>query len=291
MIIAIVGATSTGKSELSLFLAKALGAEIINADAYQVYQGMDIGTAKLSPFERRGVPHHLIDIVSAKETFDVAQYQKLARHILDQKNRPPMILVGGSGFYLKSVLHDFNFPDRKPLSSENALSNEQLYQRLQDLDPKSLDKIHINNRKRLLNAYRRALSDQPMSHHTNHNVPRYDYHIIGLESARDQLYQAIDLRVEKMIEKGLKKEAQRLLENQMSVTATEAIGYKEWIPYFAGQINESEVILAIKQNTRRYAKRQISYFKHQFDVHWFAKDTDFQEILKALPGIPPIKRS
>lgn len=280
MIIAVVGATGTGKSQLSLLLAKALTAEIINVDAFQVYQGMDIGTAKLSVRERMNIPHHLMDIISPEESFDVAQYQKQARDILNQHPTKNFIFVGGSGFYLKSVLHDFNFPEKKPSPTGEAFTNDQLVSALKALDAESLNQIHPNNRKRLLNAYQRALSGTPMSAEKNQSKPLYDYQIWGLEMPRKDLYQAIDLRVEKMIAQGLKEEAKRLLEKGMSETSKEAIGYKEWRPYFHNQMNESEVIAAIKQNTRRYAKRQISYFKNQFDVTWLNAQDGPDALLK-----------
>lgn len=282
MIIAIVGATGTGKSQLSLALAKVLKAEIINADAFQVYKGMDIGTAKLSLHERQNIPHHLMDIMSPQASFDVAQYQKKARDILDENPGKNYIFVGGSGFYLKSVLHDFHFPEKKPTVTGEALSNEQLVNVLKESDPESLKKIHPNNRKRLLNAYQRAISGEPMSEQTNQSTALYDYQIFGLEMPRKELYQAIDLRVEEMIAKGLKKEVLRLFEKGISETAKEAIGYKEWLPYFNHQMNESEVILEIKQNTRRYAKRQISYFKNQFEVTWFDKTKEDDGLLKEM---------
>jgi len=266
MIIAIVGATGTGKSALSLSLAKVLKAEIINADAFQVYQGMDIGTAKLSKEEQLNIPHHMLDMISADQTFDVAQYQKKARELIDAHPQKNFIFVGGSGFYLKSVLHDFNFPEKKPSSIGDALSNEDLFKALETLDPESLLKIHPHNRKRLLNAYQRAISGTPMSAEVNQSQAIYDYQIFGLELPRKDLYQAIDQRVDTMILKGLKNEVQGLFEKGMSDTAQAAIGYKEWEPYFQHQRSESEVIETIKQNTRRYAKRQISYFKKALNV-------------------------
>lgn len=279
MIIAIVGATGTGKSALSLGLAKVLKAEIINADAFQVYQGMDIGTAKLSQEERLNIPHHMLDMISADQTFDVAQYQKKARELLDAHPQKDFIFVGGSGFYLKSVLHDFNFPEKRPSSIGESLSNEDLFKALETLDPESLLKIHRHNRKRLLNAYQRASSGTPMSAEVNQSQAIYDYQIFGLELPRKDLYQAIDQRVDTMILKGLKNEVQGLFEKGMSETSQAAIGYKEWTPYFQNQRSEREVIDTIKQNTRRYAKRQISYFKNQFDVTWLDKNEGVERLV------------
>lgn len=268
MILAIVGATGTGKSELSLSLAKTLNAEIINADAFQVYQGMDIGTAKLPANQRQNIVHHLIDIISPEKTFDVASYQHKARHILDSNPAKNYIFVGGSGFYLKSVLHAFSFPEKKVARTGEDLSNEALYEALKSLDPKSAEKIHPHNRKRLLNATQRAQAGIPMSAETDHAKKRYDYQMIGLEMPRDDLYQRLETRVDAMIEKGLEAEVRDLMKKGLSITAQEAIGYKEWIPYFQGTMDLKTVKATIQQNTRRYAKRQMTYFKHQFDATW-----------------------
>jgi tRNA dimethylallyltransferase len=271
MIIAIVGPTGVGKSEVALELALKLKAEIINADAFQVYQKMDIGTAKVPREKRLNIPHHLMDVVSFQERFDVARYQKMARSILDARGQTPIILVGGSGFYLKSVLHDFNFPEKKPMSAGEALSNEALVEALQSLDPERLKSVHANNRKRLLNAYQRALSGDLMSLETNQAKKMYPYHIFGLEMPRQDLYQTIEKRVDEMIEQGLEYEVKKLVSQGISPTALDAIGYKEWAPYWANEITFSEVVETIKTNTRRYAKRQMSYFNHQFEVTWLNK--------------------
>jgi tRNA dimethylallyltransferase len=292
MIIAIVGPTSVGKSEVALLLAKKIGAEIINADAYQVYQGMDIGTAKLPLRKRQSIKHHLIDYVPYTDSYDVARYQKEAREIIDEKAADtPLIFVGGSGFYLKSVLHELKFPDKKSYGSGEALSNTQLYIALQDLDPKALEKIHINNRKRLLNAYHRAVSGEPMSKESSHEIKRYDYRMFGLNLPRPDLIEKINLRVETMIEEGLEKEAYRILNHAPSPTAQEAIGYKEWRPYFEGTASLNQVIEAIKKNTRRYAKKQMSYFNHQFEVEWFnPMQQPIEKIVEAMELSLQIKR-
>jgi tRNA dimethylallyltransferase len=272
MIIAIVGPTGVGKSEVALQLALKLKASIINADAFQVYQNMDIGTAKVPLEKRLNIPHHLMDVVSFQERFDVARYQKMARAILDARGQAPIILVGGSGFYLKSVLHDFNFPEKKPISAGEDLSNEALVEALKSLDPERLKSVHANNRKRLLNAYQRALLGDFMSLETNQAKKLYPYHMFGLEMPRQDLYQTIDKRVDEMIEQGLEDEVKKLVSQGISPTALDAIGYKEWAPYWANEITFSEVVDTIKTHTRRYAKRQISYFKHQFEVTWLNKN-------------------
>ena len=271
MIIAIVGPTGVGKSEVALQLALKLKAQIINADAFQVYQSMDIGTAKVPLEKRLNIPHHLIDVVPFQERFDVARYQKMARALLDAKDNTPMILVGGSGFYLKSVLHDFNFPEKKSINAGQDLTNEALVEALKLLDPERLKNVHENNRKRLLNAYQRALSGDLMSLETNQAKKIYPYNVFGLDMPRRDLYQTIEQRVDKMIEQGLEAEVKTLVSLNMSKTSLDAIGYKEWAPYWAGEISLAEVVAAIKTNTRRYAKRQLSYFKHQFEVTWFDK--------------------
>ncbi len=280
MIVAIGGPTATGKSRLAVHLAKVFAGEIVNADSVQLYEGLDIGSAKTPPEEREGVPHHLLSVVPADGDFSVACFQKAAREKIEDiqgRNRTPF-LVGGTGFYQKSVLHDFRFENTKRNDDEEErlshLSNEELHKRLQDQDPAAAAKIHKNNRRRLLHALTRAERGNPLGENLAGEMPLYDYVMIVLTMSREILHERIAERVDAMFAQGLLAEARHLYDQGGSQKAQEAIGYKECFAHFDGLITLQEAKDLIKQNTRRFAKRQLTYFRNQFDAHWIEVDPD-----------------
>lgn len=280
MIVAIGGPTATGKSRLAVHLAKTFAGEIVNADSVQLYEGMDIGSAKTKPAEQEGVPHHLQSIVPPDGDFSVACFQEAARRKfaeIEARKRIPF-LVGGTGFYQKSVLHDFRFFDtlRDEAAEERLahLSNEELHERLQEEDKHAAASIHKNNRRRLLHALTRAKRGNPLGENLEGENPLYDYVMIVLTMERTKLHARIGKRVDEMFAQGLLEEARALYDRDGCQKAREAIGYKECFAFFDGLITLNEAKERIKRNTRRFAKRQLTYFQNQFDGHWIEVDPD-----------------
>ncbi len=273
MIVVITGPTGVGKTALSIEVAKHFNTEIISGDSMQVYRQMDIGTAKVTEREAEAVSHHMIDILDPSQPYSVAAYQKDVRQLIETfqvNNRLPLI-VGGTGFYIKSVLHDFNFDDAFRDDSIDALyentSNETLHQQLKTLDPPSAKAIHPNNRKRILQALNRAQQGVPKSEQTAQDTVVYPYLLIVLTMDRHKLYERINDRVEAMFDAGLLEEAHALYNrNDLSKTAKQAIGYKECFAHFEGLLSLEDTKALIKKRSRQYAKRQLTYFKHQFDA-------------------------
>ena len=278
MVIVIVGPTGVGKTALSLELAKKYQTDIISGDSVQVYRQLNIGSAKITAEEMDGIKHHMIDILDPRESFSVALYQKRVRETIDalmRQNKLP-ILVGGTGFYIKSVLHDFNFDDTARdfdfEKNTESIPNEVLHQRLMRVDPATGEQIHPNNRKRVLHALKRATTNNPLSQHNNHQAVVYPYLMIGLRKERTLLYERINQRVLTMIKSGLIEEVKALYDANIKSTSVEAIGYKELYGYFNQEYTLEEAISLIQRNSRRYAKRQMTYFNHQFNVHWIDVD-------------------
>lgn len=274
MIIVIVGPTGVGKTALSIALAKHYNTEIISGDSVQVYQELNIGSAKIKEKDMDNIPHHMIDILLPNEAFSVADYQTRVRakiNELQAKNITP-ILVGGTGFYIKSVLHDFSFEHAyRPESFDeayNTLSNETLHDKLHDIDPNSAKAIHPNNRKRVLQALFRAKQGVKRSDQDSHHDPVYDYIMIGLTMDRETLYKRINTRVDTMFDKGLIEEVKTLYQTYGETQSLEAIGYKELIGHFKGYYDLDTAKTLIKTKSRQYAKKQFTYFKNQFDAHW-----------------------
>ncbi len=271
MVVVITGPTGVGKTKLSLEIATHYNTAIISGDSMQIYKGLDIGTAKASKEEQSLIKHHMIDILPPQESFSVALYQKQVRALIEQfklNNKLPLI-VGGTGFYIKSVLHDFNFeashPDEDFIKKHEPFDRETLYEMLSEKDSEAARLIHPNNKKRVIQALYKTHNT---SHHTstkNGETPLYDYCLIVLRRNRETLYQIINDRVDEMIENGLVQEAKKLYQSHPSLTAQKAIGYKELFEYFDGATTLKESIELIKRNTRRYAKRQFTYFYNQFE--------------------------
>lgn len=276
-IIVIVGPTCTGKTKLSIELAKKYNGEIINADSTQIYKDNDIATAKISLEEMEGIEHHLLSIKDLKEDYTVFDYQKDARNCINKiidKGKIP-ILVGGTGLYIKSVLYDYKFNlENNKKETYDQYNNEELYKKLLSIDPKT--EIHPNNRKRVERALDYYFANnKPISSKEKTNKILYDAIIIGLTTDRNILYEKINERVDKMLESGLLDEAHRIYESGIRTKAVlTPIGYKELFPYFEGKEKLDNAILLMKQNSRHYAKRQYTWFLHQMDVKWFTTNYD-----------------
>ena len=275
MIYAIVGPTASGKTDLAIKIAKCFDAPIINADAFQIYKDMNIGTGKISNKSSDYKKHYLLDIRTPDQTYSVKDYQDDFRTALNQlmKIYDNVIICGGTGLYLKAGLFDFEFPDEEQpdVSDLEKLDNETLYKMLQEVDPKACETIHMNNRKRVIRAISIARThDQNKSEMINsqeHKMIYDDVKIYMLNPDRERLYARINARVDKMFENGLVDEVKYLLKTyKLSTTATAAIGYKEVIQYLDGNISLEEAKEMVKQRSRNYAKRQVTYFKHQLPV-------------------------
>ena len=275
-LIMIVGPTAVGKTRLSIEIAKTFDGEIINGDSMQFYKGLDIGTAKIKEAEKQGITHHLIDILEPSDNFSVAIYQKLVRaKIEDIKSRSKLpIIVGGSGLYLNSIINDYQF-----MGKERTIEKADIYQ---DLETEELAEIlkrekpllakntDLSNRRRVLRALEKNDSDVQ-----DKLVPYYEnILIIGLELDREILYKRINERVHKMIDLGLLSEVEALYKSQVNGQALQAIGYKELFPYFEDKISFIDAVELIKQNSRRYAKRQMTWFKNKMNVTWFKVEAD-----------------
>ena len=269
MIICIVGPTGVGKTKLSVELAKKLNAEIINADSMQVYRHLDIATAKIKEEEKEGIPHHLFDIVNPEDLYTVYDYQKDCRKKIEEisSRGKNIILVGGTGLYLKAALFDYRFPKEEKTEKEN-LSTEELITRLHRYTDHIDVDLHNQRRlQRLLERYENGTVEEKKG-----DQPLYDFKIIGLTLDRDVLYQRINQRVDQMVEEGVIEEARSFYDqNLRSKALLTGIGYKELYAYFDGECSKEEAIEKIKQNSRRYAKRQYTFFNHQFkDIVWLS---------------------
>lgn len=283
-LLVIVGATAVGKSEVAIFLAQNLSGEIIAADSMQVYKNMNIGTGKPSPKQQTLIRHHLIDVVSPIESFSVAQYQKLAREAVREvisRRRLP-IIVGGTGLYVKAVIDELEFPEGL-LDSENRKElekkakeegGEALYQDLKRLDPEAAENIHPHNVRRIIRALEVIESTKkPFSHFQkkwNRRISIYHTAVFGLGLPREHLYKNIDKRLDEMIEAGLIDEVKALVKEgyREAITSKQALGYKELIDYLDGNINLKQAKEQIKQGTRNFAKRQLTWFKREPRLKW-----------------------
>ncbi|MFD1018273.1 tRNA (adenosine(37)-N6)-dimethylallyltransferase MiaA [Thalassobacillus hwangdonensis] len=303
-VVCVVGPTAVGKTKLGVEIARRFDGEVISGDSMQVYRGMDIGTAKVTDEEMMGVPHHMIDIKQPYESFSVAEFQeRVTRHIeeIHQRGKLPVI-VGGTGLYIQSVIYGYNFSDdkrdpevsRKIEQEIDEKGIEYVYRQLQEIDPEQAEKIHPNNSRRVVRAlevYR--TTGKTMSELKAEQESESPYHpiLIGLEMDREQLYERINHRVDLMMVEGLREEVQKLIAaGYGDAQSMKAIGYKEFLPYFNGESDLEETLDLLKRNSRRYAKRQLTYFRNKMDVQWYTIDPaeyheKFQTILRDLAGM------
>lgn len=281
-LIIIAGPTAVGKTASSIRLAKAMGGEIISADSMQVYKGMDIGSAKIRPDEMDGIPHYLIDIQDPKEPFDVARFQQLAKEAMNQirsRGKIP-ILVGGTGFYIQSVLYDIDFTETEAdpgfRRHMEALLKEKgafcLHQLLEACDPVSAGEIHENNVKRVIRALEfYHQTGTPISAHNAREKEKqspYRFCYFVLNTDRDVLYQRIDARVDQMLADGLLAEVEALKKQGLTKddVSMQGLGYKEMLQYLSGECTYEEAVYILKRDTRHFAKRQLTWFRHTKDV-------------------------
>lgn len=272
-VIVITGPTDVGKTKLSIELAKKLNGEIINADAMQVYKGLNIGTAKVTEKEKENIPHHLFDIKEVEEEYSIYNYQKDCRKVIDdilKRDKTP-ILVGGTGLYIKAALYDYKLSEEKTNNTYDNLKTEEIYNELLKLD-KDIN-IDKNNRRRLIRALNYYKENNTSISNNKTNKLLYDTIFIGLTTDREILYKKINQRVDNMIENGLLEEVKYYYDKNIKTKPLiNGIGYKELYNYFDGLCSKEEAVEKIKQNSRHYAKRQYTFLNHQLNVVWFETD-------------------
>ncbi len=274
MIIVIVGPTGVGKTKLSESLSEKYDAVVVNADAVQVYKELNIGSAKPKLEEMSTKNHFLFDIKSISEDYNVKDYQKDLRYILDKYKNKNVIIVGGTGLYISAALYDYQFSDEETMNYYDDYTNEELYKLALEKD-ENMD-IHLNNRIRLIRFLNKT--------NTSNNGDKllYDAKFIGLKTNRDNLYNIIDNRVDNMIKEGLLKEVESL-EDISSRVLNSAIGYKELLLYFNNKLSLEEAIELIKKNSRNYAKRQFTWFNNKMNVNWF--DVDYNDFNNTINSV------
>ena len=289
-IICVVGATASGKTDLAVKLAKAVDGEIISADSMQVYKNMPIATAVATKEEQDGVVHHLVEFLDADQTFSVADFVERAKVLIDEitaRGRVP-IAAGGTGLFVDSLVKNISFSEvgsNAEIRNELAeKSNEELYERLLKLDPNAAENIHPNNRKRVIRALELCMSGTSKTEQNENSMlidSPYDALYIGIGyKDRQKLYDRINKRVDLMLEAGLENEARQMLGKQ-GLTARQAIGHKELQPYIDGKITLDEATENLKRETRRYAKRQLTWFRRNENINWlYADEMSRDELVK-----------
>lgn len=301
-LLVLLGPTAVGKTNLSLQLAERWNGEIISGDSMQVYRGMDIGTAKATPEERALVPHHLIDILDPDDPFSVAEFQQRAARLIaeiDGRGKLPM-LVGGTGLYIESLCYGFEFVDaesdetfRRELNEyAEAYGDEALHKRLSEADPATAERLHPNDRRRIIRALEvHKMTGKPLSQHLagQKKESPYECCFIGLTMDRDKLYRRIEQRIDAMLEAGLVEEVRRLLRAGYTrdLVSMQGLGYKEIAAYVEGELSLEEATVLLKKSTRHFAKRQLSWFRHMPDIHWIdmTDPKNFFENLSIIHGI------
>ena len=279
-LIVIVGPTAVGKTKLSIELAKAINGEIISGDAIQVYKGMDIGSAKITAEEAEGIPHHLIDILEPNESYSSAQFKNEAEKCIESiysRGKIPMV-VGGTGLYIQSLLYEYDYLEEDPkvkqywISQYEHLDRETLHEQLKSVDPIAAASIHPNNKQRVLRAltyYKMHQQSITLQSKSKTISDKYDTILIGLNMPRPILYHRINERVQLMFEQGLINEVKHLLDSGFeSAQSMTAIGYKEVIPFIKGEITYDTMVESLQQNTRHFAKRQLTWFNNQMNIDW-----------------------
>lgn len=281
-IIVIVGPTGVGKTKLSIELAKKLNAEIINGDSVAIYKRLDIGSAKPTKEEQQQTPHHLIDIKEVTEEYSVYDYQQDTRKKIEEitKKNKRVIIVGGTGLYIKAALYNYIFTKGTIHNSYDNLTNEEILEEIKKYNPKTT--VHKNNRKRLIRLLNKYKNKEPITNQKDEWL--YPIKVIGLTAPRDIVYDRINKRVDKMLDEGLLEEVVSLKEEyQNSRVLNTAIGYKEFKDYFEQEKKLEEVIEQIKLDSRHYAKRQYTFFKHQFPTTWYNVDfSNFENTIEEI---------
>ena len=295
--IIIVGATATGKTGISIELAKALNTEIINADSMYIYKDLSIGTAKPTIEEMQGIHHHIIDVAEPEDDFNVIDYRNIAKTVIEgfAKKKLLPIAVGGTGFYIDSLISNYSYGNathcdemRKELNSQlETYGREYLYNRLQEISPDTADKLHINDTVRVIRALEICLLNNSNTIvHTNHEEPLLKNPLlVGLTMDRESLYNKINKRVDIMVSNGLIDEVKKLYDlgyRPETHQSMKGIGYKEIVEYLSGNSTLDEAIEKLKQHTRNYAKRQITWFKRNKNIHWFDIKQDKDIIQKII---------
>jgi len=287
----LIGPTAVGKTKLSIEVAKKINGEVISGDSMQVYKYLDIGTAKIMPEETQGIPHHLINIKEPTENFSVAEFKKLAEEKINEiisKNKFPM-LVGGTGLYVNSVINNYNFSEDdnshkkrdelKKIAQDKGI--EFLLAKLKEVDPVSAEKFHPNDQRRIIRALEvYYATGKPIS--SNHNSaneilntnPRYRLSIVGLNLHREKLYERINYRVDQMLKNGWLSEIESLIQNGIpsNAPALKGLGYKQLVMYLEGQLTLDQAVELIKRDTRRFAKRQLTWFNRDNRIYWIQMD-------------------
>lgn len=270
-IIVIVGPTGIGKTKLSIELAKKLDAEIINGDSVSIYKRLNIGSAKPTKEEQSGIPHHLIDIKDVDEDYTVFDYQKDVRKKIEEitSRGKQIIIVGGTGLYIKAALYDYKFTEGTTYNEYNDLSNEEILSKIKEYKVEKLPEL--NNRKRLVRLLNKLENNEEITN--NKDKLLYNIKVIGLTTDRETLYKRINKRVDIMMENGLLDEINSLKEDyKNSRILNSGIGYKEFYDYLYNNKSLEAVIEEIKKNSRHFAKRQYTFFNHQFNTNWFNVD-------------------
>jgi len=299
-LLVLIGPTAVGKTALSIQLAKAYNAEIISGDSMQVYRGMDIGTAKIKEEERDGIPHHLIDICDPEEAYSAADFQQQARELIDEiyaRGKLPFI-VGGTGLYIESLCYQYRFAqngsdeqfrvEQERFAEENG--NEALHAKLAVIDPDSADRLHPNDVRRVIRALEvHHVTGQTFSEQQKNQVKEspYDLCILGLTMDRAKLYARIEQRIDQMLAEGLLDEVKRLVERELPLHAVpmQALGYKELISYLKDECSYDAAVELLKRDTRRFAKRQLSWFRHMESIHWFDTEEKIHNNLQRIHAI------
>ena len=272
MIIVITGPTAVGKTKLSIELAKKYNAEIINSDSVQIYKKIDIASAKVTEEEKEGIIHHLLDIKEYDENYTVYDYQQDARNIIDRllKENKNIIMVGGTGLYIKAALYDYRFNKDKDNNMYNDLTNEQLYEKIIKINPNS--NVDKNNNRRLIRELINL--ENNTENDLGDNLLYDNVYFIGITTDRKTLYDRINKRVDIMVKDGLIEEAKYFYSlNKNAKSLKTVIGYKKLFKFFDNQISKEEAIELIKKNSRHYAKRQYTWFNNKMNIKWF--DVDF----------------
>lgn len=300
-VVVIVGPTASGKTKLAIELAKRIGGEIVSCDSMQIYKYMDIGTAKPTKQEMSEVVHHMIDVVLPDEEFSVAKYKDMAEGCIEdilRRNKVP-IVVGGTGLYANALIYNLDFKDtvcnweyRNKLEREALkYGNKYLHDKLKEIDKESYDRLHENDVKRIIRALEvynftgRTITQQTKE--SRESPPKYEYIVFGLSVDREELYKRINKRVDIMLENGLVNEVKNIVEfgYENTKTASSAIGYKEIFAWLKGECSYCDAVEKIKMESRRYAKRQITWFKRVENIHMIDMNRDVEDIVSQMEGI------